>query len=126
MKRISLVLVLLVGCAANQKVIYTEEGLRAAEQAWDGYYRAEAERCEKLHEPETPEMETCFGKTYDADAHIATAVQSAVAVLRTYWAARAAGDKPDFAEVLRQVQAIVDDLPPEARKYFDNVRGLAP
>ena len=126
MKRICLLTcVFVIGCA-NQAAIYTEEGLRAAEKSWDGHYRSEADRCEKLHEPATPEMEACFGASFDADAKIATAVQSAVALLRTYWTARAAGEKPDFGAVVKQVKAIVDGLPPEARKYFDNVRGLAP
>lgn len=113
------------GCAGSDKAtVYTEDGLRAAEGGWDAYYRAEASRCEKLHEPQTPEMEACFGATYDADAKVAKAVESAVGLLRAYWVARAAGEKPDIASVLRQVQELVQDLPPEAKKYFDRVRGL--
>lgn len=112
-------------CAASDKAtVYTEEGLRAAEQGWDGHYNAEADRCEKLHEPETPAMEKCFGHTYDVDAVVATAVKSAVALLRGYWTARAAGKSPDLAKVLAEIQVLVDDLPPEAKKYFDRVRGL--
>lgn len=115
----------LPACAASDKAtVYTEEGLRAAEQGWDGAYEAEASRCEKLHEPKTPGMEECFGKTYDADAAVAIAVQSAVALLQGYWRRRAAGEKPDFAQILKEVQALVDDLPPEAKEYFDRVRGL--
>ncbi len=117
---------LAMGCAhsANKAVVYTEEGLRAAETTWDGYYRAEADRCGSLHEPKTPEMEECFGDTYDADAKVAAAVQSAVALLRAYWLARAAGENPDFTELMREVQKIMDDLPPEAWQYFARVKGI--
>ena len=126
LRRLPLLVVLLVGaCAASDKaLVYTEEGLRAAEQGWDGHYDSEADRCEKLHDPQTPEMETCFGDTYDADAAVAKVVQSAVALLRGYWVARAAGETPDFASVVAQVQALVDDLPPEAKKYFERVKGI--
>jgi hypothetical protein len=110
--------------AANKVAVYTENGLRAGEQAWDGHYRTKAEHCEKLHEPETPEMEECFGKTYDANEKVGTAIQSAVALLRAYWTARAAGDQPDWGKVIEEVQKIIDDLPPEAKAYFDKVRGL--
>lgn len=117
--------VLSTGCAASNKaMIYTEEGLRGAEQGWDAHYNAEADRCEKLHEPKTPEMEACFGQTYDADAAVAIAVQSSVALLRAYWRRRAAGEKPDLAQVLREIQAIVNDLPPQAKQYFDRVKGI--
>lgn len=115
----------LTACAtANRSAVYTEEGLRAAEQSWDGYYRSEATRCEARYEPKTPEMEDCFGATYDADAKVAKAVEAAVALLRTYWVARAAGDRPDFAKVVQQVAQILRDLPPEAAAYFDKVKGL--
>lgn len=117
--------VALPACAASDKAtIYTEEGLRAAEQGWDGYYNSEGDRCERLHEPKTPGMEECFGDTYDADAAVALVVQNAVALLQTYWRARAAGDKPDLMSILKEVQTLIDDLPPEAKKYFDRVRGL--
>lgn len=117
--------ILLVGCAASDKaLVYTENGLRAGEGAWDGHYRSEAKRCEKLHEPETPEMEVCFGQTYDADAKVETAIKSAVALLRAYWTARAAGKNPNWAQVAQQVKAILDELPPEALAYFEKVKGI--
>lgn len=125
MRHLLLSLCLLFGCAAADKaLVYTENGLRAGEQSWDGHYRSEAARCEKLHETETPEMETCFGDTYDADGKVETAVKSAVALLRAYWTARAAGQNPDWAAVAQQIKAILDDLPPEAVAYFAKVSGL--
>jgi hypothetical protein len=125
MKRLLLACCVLFGCAAADKaLVYTENGLRAGEQSWDGHYRSEATRCEKLHEPETPDMETCFGDTYDADAKVETAIKSAVALLRAYWTARAAGQSPDWGAVAQQVKAILDDLPPEAVAYFAKVSGL--
>jgi hypothetical protein len=124
-RNLTIALLLCFGCAhGNRAALYTEDGLRAAESAWDAYYRAEAARCERLHEPRTPEMEACFGNTYDADGRVGTAVQSAVSLLRAYWAARAAGGRPDLQALLQQVAAIVRDLPPEARAYFDKVKGL--
>lgn len=112
-------------CAALDKAtVYTEEGLRGAEQGWDTQYNAEGDRCEKLHDPQTPAMEECFGSTYDANAMVGTVVKSAVALLRGYWIARAAGENPDLAKILTEVQALIDDLPPEAKKYFDRVKGL--
>lgn len=121
-----LALVLLASACAgsDKKSIYTEEGLRAAEQGWDGYYNTEADRCESLHEPKTPQMEACLGATYDADAVVAKVVQAAVAILRGYWIARAQGEDPDFAAVFKQIQALIDDLPPEAKTYFHRVKGI--
>lgn len=116
-----------MGCAhqaQNKAALYTEEGLRGAEQGWDTYYNSEADRCEKLHEPQTPEMEACFGQTYDIDAQVAKVVESAVALLRAYWRRRAAGEDPDLSQVLSEIQALVDDLPPEAKAYFDRVKGI--
>lgn len=120
-----LALVSISACAAsNRAMIYTEEGLRGAEQGWDAAYNTKADRCEGMHEPKTPEMEACFGKTYDADAAVAKVVKTSVALLRSYWRHRAAGEKPDLAQVLKEIQALVADLPPEARQYFDRVRGI--
>lgn len=111
------------GCA-NRAAIYTETGIRAAEKSWDGAYRERADQCEHLHEPRTPAMEECFGDYFDADAKVGTALESVVAILRGYWVARAAGEKPDWKEVIRQVQEIMDELPPEAKEYFERVKGL--
>jgi len=47
-----------------------------------------------------------------------------VALLRAYWRRRAAGEKPDLSQVLLEIQAIFDDLPPEAKQFFDRVRGI--
>lgn len=121
----ALALCLVAGCAATDKAsIYTEEGLRGAEEGWGAHFNVEANRCEALHEPQTPAMEACFGATYDADAAVAVVVTTAVGLLRAYWIARAAGENPDFAKVLRQVGELVDNLPPEAKRYFDRVKGI--
>jgi hypothetical protein len=120
-----LALTLFSGCArADRALVYSEEGLRAAELTWDEYYNDKAAACEAEFRPQTPEMEACFGATYDADGKVATAVQSAVLTLRAYWTARAAGQKPDWAAVVRHVVALVEGLPPEARTFFSRVKGL--
>lgn len=115
--------IFLFGCA-NQVVLYTEQGLEAAAGAWDGVYKAKAKECEAKHEPATPAMEACFGSYFDADAKVGTVLQSAVAVLRTYWVARAAGEKPDVKKLASDLAEIMEDLPPEAKEYFERVKGL--
>lgn len=125
MRRIySIVLLFAVSGCANQVAVYTEGGLRAGADAWDKAYKARAADCESKHEPATPEMEGCFGAYFDADAKVGTALEAAVAILRTYWVARAAGEKPDVKELASQLADIIEDLPPEAKEFFERVRGL--
>ena len=111
------------GCA-NAAAVYTEGGLRAGAGAWDVAYKAKAAECESKHEPATPAMEGCFGAHFDADAKVGIAIEAAVAVLRTYWVARAAGEKPDVKKLAAELSTIIEDLPPEVRVYFDRVKGL--
>lgn len=118
------VAVVALGGCANAAAVYTEGGLRAGAGAWDAVYKAKATECESKHEPATPEMEGCFGAYFDADAKVGTAIEAAVAVLRTYWVARAAGEKPDVKKLAQQLADIIEDLPPEAKEYFDRVKGL--
>ena len=123
--RLLCLVLLLSGCAtADRALVYSEDGLRAAEGAWDKYYNAKASECSEQFQPKTPEMEQCFGKTFDADAKVGVAVQSAVTLLRSYWVARAAGQKPDWKIVMQQVNEIVQDLPPDVREIFNRVKGI--
>ena len=108
----------LAACASStgdRAVVYSEESLALAELAWDAAYRARAEFCESKYEPKTPEMEDCFGAWYDADADVARALETSVAILRAYWRARAAGKNPSWAEVVSQINAALADLPKEAQ-----------
>ena len=115
----------LSGCAgANKATIYTENGFRSAEGEWDQLYRAKAEDCEDEFARNTPEMEACFGGFYDADGKVEDAVRSVVALLRSYWAARAAGGQPDWLAVAKQIDAILAELPPEAARVFSLVKGV--
>lgn len=115
----------LSGCAhVDRATIYTENGLELAEQEWDHAYRQRAAYCSSRYVPETPQMEECFGEWFDADGKVEDALRIAVAALRGYWVARAAGEKPDWAEVARQVKEAFDALPPEALEYFNRVKGL--
>ncbi len=115
----------LVSCAASDRsLVYTEEGLRAAEQTWHAFYMEKADDCESKFEPKTPAMEECFGNVYDADAAVADAVRTAVGLLRSYWIARAQGENPDWPATIRRVVQLFETLPPEAREYFDRVKGL--
>jgi len=117
------VLVALSGCA-NMAAVYTENGLDAADSVWDAYYRDRLAYCQQHHAAGTPGAVSCFGPTADADDAVGVAVETAVGLLRGYWVARAAGEHPDFAQVLGQVNAIVADLPPEARQIFQRVKGF--
>lgn len=113
------------GCAhLDRATIYTENGLELAEQEWDHAYRDRSAFCQSMHTPASPGMEECFGDWFDADAKVEDALRSAIAALRAYWLARAAGEKPDWAETARQVMEAFDALPPEAAEYFERVRGL--
>lgn len=123
-----MLLVLVFGCSAalrDRGTVYTELGLTAAADAYHEAYHAKLDECERLFAPMTPGAEACFGAWYDADAQVDFAVRSAVALLRTYWTARAAGkDDPGWAETQARIAALVRDLPPVARQYFERVQGV--
>lgn len=106
-------------------MVYTEQGLTAAETQWDGAYHERLDYCRNAHPPKTPAAEACFGPHFDADEGVDLAVRSAVAVLRTYWTARAAGNRePGWQETQAQVAQILADLPPLSREYFERIKGL--
>lgn len=127
MKRLMTVAIALCigGCAASGRaMIYTEEGIRLAETEWDSAYRQRIEYCAEHHAAMTAGAEACFGSYFDADGKVETAVRSAVILLRSYWIARAAGQKPKWRDTAKQVFALFQELPPEAFKYFERVRGI--
>lgn len=119
---------ILASCSAalrDRAVVWTEQGLAAAELQWDEAFHERLRYCRNTHPPKTPAAEQCFGPWYDADEHVDTAVRSAVAVLRTYWTARAAGERePGWTETQLRVAQIVGDLPPQARQYFERIKGI--
>lgn len=122
-----LVIAMVAGCAGSDRaMVLTEDGVEAAAEQWDREYREQAALCAAQHEPETPEMETCFGDWYDADAKVAMAVGVIVPALRSYWLARAAGEEPpkSWAEIAAEFAEILADLPAPAGDVFDRVRGL--
>jgi hypothetical protein len=113
------------GCAhADRAMLVSESGLTAAEARWDAEYHRRLDVCAAKCEPMTPCAEQCFGPTYDADAKVNVVIGSVVTMLRVYWTARAAGEQPDWLETARAVAKALDALPPEAREYFDRVRGV--
>lgn len=118
------------GCSValrDRGVVYTELGLTAAAEQWDDAYHERLKHCKASFEPETPEAETCFGEWFDADAKVDTALRSAIALLRTYWTARAAGESdPGWRETSTRVAALIRDLPPVARQYFERIKGIKP
>ena len=119
---------LVLGCSAalrDRAVVWTEQGLTAAELQWDDAFHERLKHCRNAHPPRTPAAEQCFGAWYDADRDVDVAVRAAVAVLRTYWTARAAGESdPAWSETQARVAQIVADLPPLPREYFERIKGL--
>jgi len=118
--RISVALLLLCTTACSARfyaagAVQVERGLVAGNEAWDKHYNAELERCKKIAEPETPEAEDCFGDTFDTNQKIGVGIENAVAALRTFWVAYAAGAEPkELRSILSQeVPKILADLPDE-------------
>lgn len=109
---------------ADRATVFTEMGFTAAEQQWDAVYWERLRYCRSVAAPRTPEAEQCFGAYVAADTKVETAVRTAVALLRAYWTARAAGKQPDWRVVADRVAGIVRDLPPEARQYFEWIQGI--
>ena len=91
---------------------------------WDAAYYARLAYCKQRYAPQTQGAEDCFRAWYDADAKIAVSVRAAVAALRAYWVARAAGESPNWLTTQAQVAQLIADLPPLTRQYFERVRGL--
>lgn len=112
----------LTSCQAHTVALQAETGLRAAEKVWHTRYLAQADLCAAIADPRSAEMEACFGTYFDTNAKVETAVRSAVSILRAYWAARAAGDNPDAMKAARDIAAILDSLPDEAREVFDRIK----
>lgn len=114
---------LLSACSASfyaRTAVYTENGLRVGNEVWDEHYNEKLEECKEVAEPETPEAEKCFGKTFDQNKKIGIALESSVAVLRTFWAAYAAGQDPkNLREILGELPLIVNDLPDE---FFKGIK----
>jgi hypothetical protein len=121
-----LVTMFLFACShvQDRSLIITENGVVSASDAWDIYYNAKADSCESRFEPQTPEMEECFGETYDIDAQVKASLESIIILLREYWHIRAAGGNVNWADTVNRVMVIIDSLPTSARKYFERVKGL--
>lgn len=115
--------VCMFGCA-SAAAIYTEQGLEAAEARWHGEFVAKLHACEAKHAAGTDSARACFGPMLAADTAVGIAVEAAVAALREYWAARAAGERPDWREVAIRVGGSIAALPPEAAEVFQRVRGV--
>jgi hypothetical protein len=114
------------GCAHVQNIgmIYTEQGLEAADRAWDEAYHKRLEYCQERYAPATPEAEECFGPYYAADLIVSEAVEEAVLALRDYWRLRAAGYEPTYKNVAARVESILRRIPKLAAGYFLRVKGL--
>lgn len=111
----------IIGCsvaARDRGVVYTEEAIDFADQRWDAVYAERLAACMRDHLPQTPGAEKCFGPTFATNARVEIAVRSAVALLRSYWAARRVGESPSYAKVVSDITMIFRDLPPQARDLF--------
>ena len=108
---------LLSACSATfyaRTAVHTENALRVGNEVWDEHYNSKLEECKKVAQPKTSEAEECFGPTFDVNKKVGIAIKSSVAVLRTFWAAYAAGKNPkELQNILAEMPAIVKDLPDE-------------
>jgi len=105
-------------------MVYTEQGIAAAERAWDAEYYRKLGICQKNHAPQTPGALACFGAYYAANEVVDVVVEESVRLLRDYWTRRAAGHSPSINSMFRHLGKLVDSIPNEARKYFLRVKGL--
>lgn len=117
MRSIAVSFVLLTGCTASfyaRTAVHTENALRVGNEAWDSHYTEKLENCKKTAPPKTPEAEKCFGPTFEQNKKIGIAMESAVAVLRTFWVGYAAGKKPkELRMIIGELPSIINDLPDE-------------
>lgn len=129
--RLSLALLFLLNAACSARfyaggAVHVERGLDAGNAAWDEHYNAELERCKKVAEPGTPEAEECFGKTFDANKKIGLGIESAVAALRLFWTAYAAGAEPkELRSILSsELPKIMEDFPDEFFGGLKKAKGI--
>lgn len=117
---------MLGGCAhmRDRGMFYTEQGLEAAERAWDQEYYRKLAECKAKYPPQTTEANLCFRDYYEADKIVAELVEEAVRLLRDYWRLRAEGYEPSYKDVARHVKTILAGLPDRARIYFLRVEGV--
>lgn len=120
--------IFVLGCSgvqtADRVTIVTELGLEAAEEQYHAAYMQKLEQCKADAPAETEAAEKCFGEWAKVDEEVRVAVYAAVGILRTYWTARAHGEEPDWVETMSNVKAILDDLPPIAKRYFERIEGV--
>ncbi len=114
----------LPACATlNKSAVYTEKSLISGYTAWDTHVDQVIDKCRKQAHETMEARVNCVGKIPHQHAEIQKAVKTAVAVLRLYWTAVAAGDDPkDLAKILAQLPGILDALPPS---YFAGLMKLA-
>ena len=114
---------LLSACSATfyaRTAVHTENGLRVGNEAWGEHYDEVLKECQAVAEPESPEAEECFGPTFDKDKKVGVIIKSSVAVLRAFWVAYAAGQKPkELRGILAELPKIVNDLPDE---FFKGIK----
>ncbi len=107
----------------DRGVLYTERGLIAASLQWHHHFNRELQRCMAQYPEGGPDARDCFVDTFTTDQAVNKVGYAAVVLLREYWTARAQGELVDHAEVSRQIAALIDTLPSEARGYFYRVKG---
>lgn len=108
---------------ADVPVLWTETGLRAASDTYHDVYMAKLEECASEAAPATPEAQECFGEWAKTDALVNDILAAAVSTLRAYWIARAAGERPDWAQTMADVTQLIGSMPTLARGYFERVKG---
>ncbi len=117
-------LAFLPACAVmNKSAVYAEKSMISGYTAWDQHVDNVIAACRDKNLITQHARTQCMGKVPHQHAEIQKAVQTAVAVLRVYWTAVAAGKDPkDLAGILAQLPGILEALPPE---YFAGLMKLA-
>lgn len=122
---LALVLPLVGGCTTMQRsiAVRAERVLEAGNGAWDEHIDRVIDDCRAKQLPTPAERAECVKRENDIDKKIVDpAVRSAVAALRAFWIASAAGASPqDLKKHLAEFQDAVKDLPPE---FFAGVKKL--
>ena len=120
MRKILVLSLCLFGCSASNKaMVYTENGLNAGAELWDAHYSAVIEGCRAKQLETEEERRGCAGKAIETDEQIGHALETAVAMLRMYWTAKAAGKDPDYMQLMKDIHEILKDLPDE---YFGAIK----
>jgi hypothetical protein len=116
---LALLLLLSFGCATTDQIaLATERGLEAGSMALDAAVDQEIIRCQS---PDPAARARCIAPIERVSDGADAPLRAAVAALRAYWTAAAAGDKGAASRALLAAKTAIAGLPPE---YFGGLPAL--